>query len=137
MLSCGNAATGDKQQSEAKEADTHHPAEAGALSLDNGNRWKANMETTVGINNMIQLMDSFSDKDDIVAYATLKINLDNEVNAIFTNCTMTGEPHEQLHNYLLPLMDMLREVGSSDLETCQDGFVKLMKHLKEYSTYFE
>lgn len=136
-ISCGNPSESKHEQSEAENTDIHQHDSESVVSLDNGKRWKANMETTIGINNMISLMESFSDKENIVAYATLKVNLDNEVNTILDNCKMTGESHNQLHNYLVPLIEMLREVGSSDIDTCKYGFMKLEKHLREYSTYFE
>ncbi|MCF6171308.1 MAG: hypothetical protein L3J31_00515 [Bacteroidales bacterium] len=134
-FSCGNPSAGT--QSGNEDAGAHLINSENAVSLNNGKRWKANMATTIGINNMRELMGSFSEKDDIVAYATLKINLDNAFSSIVENCTMTGESHEQLHNYLAPLLEMMQDVGSSDLDTCQYGFMKLENHLNDYATYFE
>jgi len=66
----------------------------------------------------------------------LNKNLIEEFNEIFKLCTMTGEAHNQLHNYLHPLKGLIDEVGSSDIETCRNSFDKLQKHLNEYSVYF-
>ena len=41
------------------------------LSLDNGQRWKANIETTQGVANMTQLMDAFVESDDTKLYNSL------------------------------------------------------------------
>ena len=47
----------------------HH--QESPLSLDNGKPWIANPETTMGVNNMIGLMDAFTDKENVTAYDEL------------------------------------------------------------------
>ncbi len=120
----------------AEAVEEHHHATDIGVSLDNGKLWIANPETTTGINNMIKLMSSFTNKESLDAFATLNKNLNDEFNEIFKQCTMTGEAHNQLHNYLHPLKGMIDGVGSSDIKTCRTDFDKLQKHLSEYSSYF-
>ncbi|NOX48636.1 MAG: DUF3347 domain-containing protein [Chlorobi bacterium] len=137
-ISCGqyseNKHDNDKASSETVE-ENHHATDIG-LSLDNGKPWIANPETTTGIENMIKLTKSFTDKESLEAFANLNKELVGEFNEIFKQCTMTGEAHNQLHNYLHPLKGMIDSVGSSDIETCRKSFDKLQKHLAEYSKYF-
>lgn len=123
-----------KKLEEVKE-DTHE--NEGILSLNNGSLWSANVETTTGINNMINLMNSFSDKESTEAYTTLKNNLEAEFNTILKECTMKGESHNQLHNFLVPMKEMFEGIDSSDLEICKINFNTLNKHLTEYTKYFK
>ena len=132
---------GEKKQKELEKQETKQVKEEHendvVLQLNNGNLWSANTETTVGINNMITLMKTFSDKENIEGYSTLKQNLEKEFGTIITECSMTGEPHNQLHNFLIPMKDLFNGLESSDLAICKTNFNSLNKHLETYSTYFK
>jgi len=128
----------DKKQEEQKieqVKDTHESNTV--LQLNNGNLWLANSETTTSINNMIALMNAFSDKENIEAYSILKRNLEKEFNTIITECSMEGESHNQLHNYLIPIVSLFKDLESSELTICKESYNALNKHLLEYSNYFE
>src|SRR5690606_14851113 len=72
------------------------------VKLDNGEKWIANVETTEGIDNMLSIIEKEESKE-TSDYVALKGSLDKEFNVVLEKCTMTGESHDQLHNYLLPL----------------------------------
>jgi len=112
-----------------------HTEEGGAstttVTLDNGQRWKANPETTSGIANMVALIEKqTTEPGDPEA---LKSALEEEFALIFERCTMTGEAHNQLHNYLIPVNDRLRELDPSRPE----DLVALKSYLSTYGNYFE
>lgn len=107
------------------------------LELDNGALWQANVETTDGVFAMIELMDPFSDKEAVSAYNELAGSLNDEFNNIFKNCTMVGESHNQLHNYLLPLKEIIEGLRSSELNICKASFADLEQHLGQYFEFFE
>ncbi len=109
----------------------------GPVVLDSGKKWTANAETTQGINQMIMLMDAFEANDDSEAYTTLAERLSNEFDMIFKNCTMTGEAHVQLHNYLFPMKDMFATLKSKELDTQKAGFDTLKTYLLTYPDYFQ
>jgi len=108
----------------------------GVLQLNNGNLWMANAETTDGIQNMKQVITNFTDMENMEAYTELKTNLEAEFGTIISKCTMTGEAHDQLHNYLLPMRPLFKDLAAEDLATRKAGLEKLTKHLSEYSAYF-
>lgn len=110
---------------------------SGPVVLDNGNKWTANAETTQGINQMIMLMDNFEAKEDSKAYTTLAEKLSGEFDLIFKNCTMQGEAHVQLHNYLLPMKDMFATLKSKELDQQKAGFDSLKSYLLTYPDYFQ
>jgi len=107
------------------------------VSTNNGELWKANIETTEGIKKMQELMYSFSDEENVNAYASLKTSLEEEFTTIFQKCTMKGESHNQLHNYLKPMIEIFEGLESSDLETCKENFSIMNTHLAGYQNYFE
>ena len=103
-----------------------------AVQLDNGKRWKANLETTQGIAAMSAILDEHAKKP--MAKSVLKEKLEAEFQMIFQKCTMTGEAHNQLHNYLIPLHKMLSAMDESSGEK-EIGAMR--DHLQAYRKYFE
>jgi len=107
------------------------------VNLDNGKRWIANRETTEGINAMIQLMKSFTDSENIDSYQVLADSLNSEFNTILKKCTMKGESHDQLHNYLFPMKEKFEKLSSNDLNESKNAFEDLKMHVSLYKEYFE
>ncbi len=118
-----------------KQTDEHEGDEV--LQLNNGNLWEANLETTEGINKMKLLIESFSDRDNMEAYTDLKQNLEKEFGTILMKCTMTGEAHNQLHKYLVPMKDLFEGMGAPDLNSRKESLDKINVHLGAYTKYFE
>lgn len=113
----------------------HEHAEEGSeipkVKLDNGKRWIANVETTEGIAKMAALLSSY---DPATGDAkALKAGLEEEFALIFERCTMTGEAHDQLHNYLLPIHKEMADINLSEKEDRDE----LQAYLGTYGTYFE
>lgn len=136
-ISCGDKTKKKQDQPKTQQTEEIEHASETVLRLNNGNLWQANSETTTGIDNMIELMNSFTEKETISAYATLKQNLEKEFGTIITKCNMKGEPHNQLHNFLIPMKPLFKGLESSDLNVCKESYNTLNKHLLEYSKYFE
>jgi len=86
---------------------------------------------------MINIVSLFSEKDNAKAYGKLTEELKSEFTMIFQKCTMTGEAHNQLHNFLVPIKNIFETLPSSDLKECQESYAKLNTHLKEYKKYFK
>ncbi len=107
-----------------------------SLVLNNGTRWIANSETTKGVAKITQRMHAFSGKNTVADYAILTDDLKGIFLQIFQECTMTGEAHNQLHNFLIPINELFTPLASSDLATCQKSFNALQAHVKQYKIYF-
>ncbi|MDH5368253.1 MAG: hypothetical protein OEW67_14830 [Cyclobacteriaceae bacterium] len=120
-----------------KDTQQDHHSHNVELKLNNEKRWVANTETTDGVNNMIKIMNSFSEKENIEAYNKLSKNLQTEFNLILQKCTMKGEPHNQLHNFLVPMKEWFQGISSSELTSCKESYEELNNHLKKYETYFK
>jgi hypothetical protein len=125
------------QKSEIKDEQVdnkeEHEETAGKVQLDNGKKWKANVETISGINNMITLVQTgITGKTEP---AKLHDTLQVEFKTIFDKCTMTGESHNQLHNFLLPLKAELEKLktGNGNAETLKE----MQEYLLTFKNYFE
>ena len=136
MYSCGNKSKETKETPNVEVVESHEGT-GNELSLDGEQLWKANQETTVGVQNMIGLMKNFNEKENVDAYVKLTESLKQEFAMIFEKCTMKGEAHNQLHNFLIPIKDLFGALSSKDLNKCKESFNKLNKHLIVYKSYFE
>ena len=112
------------------------PLERGSTPA-NSMIWEANPETTSGINNMKVLIASFDIDTGTEEFSELKKGLEYEFKMIFENCTMKGEAHEHLHDYLFPMKDLFNGLVSSNLNSCKESFKKLDNHLSEYDKIFK
>lgn len=130
-------ATHTDEHAKHNETKNVHVEDEHTLTLDNGNRWQANSETTQGVSNMIQIMDEFSETERSEDYQALTDTLTREFQMIFQKCTMKGEAHNQLHNFLIPIKGAFENLGSTDLEKNKKAFTHLRKHLNIYKDYFE
>ena len=125
------------QKSEMKDEQMdnkeEHEETDGKVQLDNGKKWKANPETITGINNMITLVQTgiTGKTEPSKLHDTLQV----EFKTIFDKCTMTGESHNQLHNFLLPLKAELEKLktGYGDAETLKE----MQEYLLTFKNYFE
>ncbi len=116
--------------------DHEHAKQSSAVTLDNGKKWVANAETSEGIKKMIQLTESVPGNANLHDYHALKEKLEAEFSMILSKCTMTGEAHNQLHNYLLPMKGMFEGLNSPDISVCVKSLEELKQHLGEYDDFF-
>lgn len=125
------------QQSEMKDEQKNnkesHEETAGKVQLDNGNKWKANAETITGISNMSSLV--LNGIDGKMDAAKLVDSLQVEFKTIFDKCTMKGESHNQLHNFLIPIKGQLEKLKAGNTDA---GILKEMQeYLLTFKNYFE
>ena len=102
------------------------------ISLEEDKPWVANIETTDGVANMLALVQNFSGD-----YALLHSSLENEFQTLFMKCSMTGEAHNQLHNYLIPMVAFFEDIAKDDAEISAPAIAELEIHLRGYSLFFE
>ncbi len=140
IFSCGGGDnhSHDEEGHQHNHSDSDHKHENNEVSLpEEGGKWEANPETTKGIKAMQQRVDDFLAEDSKKDYALLKDDLEMEFQTIFQKCTMTGEAHEQLHNYLLPMKHLFEKLESEDKALRDEKLGELQDHLAEYSNYFK
>lgn len=103
------------------------------VKLDNGEKWIANIETNEGIGNMLAMVKK-EESNDTADYEMLKGSLDKEFNVVLEKCTMTGESHDQLHNYLLPLKAKIDKLDPNSTKEAIEG---IKNYLLTYHDYFK
>jgi len=138
LISCKNTSEEKKETKvETETEEIIHSSETDEVVLDNGKLWEANEDTTIGIQKMQSRLNSFTETENVETYQTLKERLETDFTELFQKCTMKGEAHNQLHNYLLPMIDLFEGIGSSEIATCKKSFKDLNSHLERYTSFFK
>lgn len=107
------------------------------LHLNNGEKWLTNPETSEGIERMLTIINNNMSENDLSQYVTMGKSLNTEMKTIFTECTMQGEGHDQLHLFLIPLVKQFRGLEEASSEDEAELVQKdILKYLNKYSDYF-
>ena len=108
-----------------------------SLKLNDGKKWIVNKETHVGLKNMDSIVKEFNSNSNN-DYQSLGQSLSKQTGFVIKNCTMQGEPHNQLHVVLVPMLDeisILKETTSASESAKALSNLKLLIH--NYFTYFK
>lgn len=120
------------------EGDENDDEKIEGLTLNNGNKWIANMETIDGIKNMIAIIAEPMEEDRIILFVARGQQLMTEFETLVSKCNMTGEAHEQLHHYILPLKEKIELLmNCEDITTCDLTQLDILRHLHLFGEYFE
>ena len=106
------------------------------IALDGSNKWMANEETTLGVNKMLDLLENLDTSSEI-DYTALGTDLKNEINIVIQKCSMKGPSHDNLHVFLMPLIEKVDALQASrSIEDNKLLVDSIIYNLKAYNTYF-
>src|SRR5688572_9803855 len=98
------------------------------LSLNEDQKWRADEFTTTGIEGMQGTMERFiasKNTGSVQAYQELGKTLNGELNTIFRQCTMTGPAHDELHKFLVPVVEDVKILQGENLEASTAAQMRL------------
>ena len=106
------------------------------ISLDKDTKWKANIETTRGINAMQNLIEE-NNLITLENYHQLANKLNNEKNMVIKECSMKGPSHDNLHIFLLPLIEKIDYLlTTTSIEEGSKITASITENLNLYQNYF-
>jgi hypothetical protein len=71
-------------------------------------------------------------------YKSLSNKLQSNIDLLTSNCTMKGKAHDELHKWLLPYMDMVKELSNAKDETeATKQFVNIQSSFTTFNQYFQ
>lgn len=139
LYSCGNS-TNEKlnnQTEVAEQNDHYHDDESEAIELNNGEKWQVDANMLTHIRNMendVVYFDKVSQKD----YKLLAEKLQSNIDLLTSNCTMKGKAHDELHKWLLPYIDMVKELSEAKDETeAEKQFQNIQTSFTTFNQYFQ
>lgn len=139
LFSCGNASKEkSKEETETVTHEEHqHNYEMQTIELNNGEKWKVDANMITHIRNMENDIISFStveQKD----YKSLSEKLQSNIDLLTSNCTMKGKAHDELHKWLLPYIDLVKELSEAKDETeAAKQFENIQTSFTTFNQYFQ
>ncbi len=139
LFSCGN--TSNEKSNEQTETAIHeehqHDEESEAIELNNGEKWKVAANMITHIRNMENDVISFA-KVDQKDYKSLSEKLQSNIDLLTSNCTMKGKAHDELHKWLLPYIDLVKELSEAKDETeAEKQFQSIQTSFTTFNQYFQ
>lgn len=129
ITSCTNQSD-SKENSESKK-NTYN------IELINNEKWEVNKEMMVHIKNIESDIEDVSNQSS-PNYEELGSKLDENIGLLTSNCTMTGKAHDELHKWLLPFIDLVKDLNAADSkEEQQKSFEAIQESMNEFNTYFK
>lgn len=107
------------------------------IELVNNEKWEVNKEMMVHIKNMESNIEAVSNQSS-PNYEELGSKLDENIGLLTSNCTMTGKAHDELHKWLLPFIDLVKELNAADSKEDQkQSFEAIQESMNEFNMYFK
>lgn len=92
----------------------HHSEDTG-LELNNGQKWKVNQEMKPHIEHGRLLLIAFL-KEDGADHRQLADDLQEQNSKLIKSCTMDGASHDELHKWLHPHLELVKELKQAETE---------------------
>lgn len=126
----------DHHDAQAEEAHHDHGATAEAIQLNNGEKWEADEHTRSVAERMKTEVSNFEvGKDD---HKVLADSLTNQLNVLVAGCTMKGPAHDELHKWLVPYTENVKDLSSTqDAGEASEIVGKIEESLNSFGEYFK
>lgn len=139
LFGCGN--TSNEKSKEQTETVTHeehqHNAEIQTIELNNGEKWKVDVNMITHIRNMENDINSFANVEQ-KDFKSLAEKLQSNIDLLTSNCTMKGKTHDELHKWLLPYIDLVKELSEAKDETeASKQFENIQTSFTTFNQYFQ
>lgn len=143
MLAIG-LMTACRPQSHKNEATTDTTAtlheeneKSGELTLNNGNRWKADSITHVNVSALSKIITEQKPAT-LEDYHASAQQLQAGIEKLLTDCRMKGDEHEALHHWLEPIMESNGKLSkSTTVEEASTLYNAERERINIYPQYFE
>jgi hypothetical protein len=139
LFSCSNRSNEkSKQQTETVTHEEHqHSDDVQTIELNNGEKWKVEGNMITHIRNMEIDINSFANVEQ-KDFKSLAEKLQSNIDLLTSNCTMEGKAHDELHKWLLPYIDVVKELSEAKDETeASKQFKNIQTSFTTFNQYFQ
>lgn len=107
------------------------------LVLVDNEKWKIDEGMRVSIDSIDIRMSDFEGTA-LEDYAALSVDLAHHTKTVISSCTMKGQAHDELHKWLLPFIDLRKELDTiTSVSAGEKIAMELQKELSIFNLYFE
>ena len=137
FLSCNNSEKTTSSEEVEIHTEAHNKESAEAIELNNGERWVVNEEMKPYVLNGSELTNTYiqeGQKD----YKVLAEQLKGQNDQLIRSCTMTGKSHDELHKWLHPHLELVKELeNGTDGAQVNKIVSQLQLSYQKYHEYFQ
>ncbi|EOQ95826.1 hypothetical protein LEP1GSC195_2934 [Leptospira wolbachii serovar Codice str. CDC] len=105
--------------------------------LNNGKVWVADKSTRLGFQKMDEQFHHANSLESLEDYHKQADQILSIINEIQSSCTMSGQGHEELHNYINLLLEEVRIMKGNDIDLAKKAKSELIEKISKHSLYFE
>ncbi|MCG3165392.1 MAG: hypothetical protein POELPBGB_01155 [Bacteroidia bacterium] len=128
LFSCSNTASQKEHQ---------HNTETQVIELNNGEKWEVDDNMLVHIRNMENDVQEFATAGQ-KNYTVLSDKLQKNIDLLTSDCTMKGKAHDELHKWLLPYIDLVKELSETEDQTeAAKQFQNIQTSFITFNQYFQ
>jgi len=113
VAGCGHATEKGHDHHEAEEAHHHADEQENAVTLNNGDKWEADAHTVSVVSEMRKELSDF-ERSGQGNYKVLGDSLTHQLNVLIKGCTMKGPAHDELHKWLVPLTQQVKDLSTAN-----------------------
>lgn len=126
--------TTDQEMHSEKEVNL---LETTTISLNNGEKWSVNEDMKPFILEAEAILKEYTESNSN-DHKTLASQLKEKNTGLIKSCTMKGESHDQLHNWLHPHMELIESLANSESKKEADQVIdSLQRSFVIYNQYFQ
>lgn len=134
LLACQNKET--KIEKEEQLVEVNQTSSTSPLYLDNGKPWKINSEMKPYLSVSEEKLKAYIESED-TDYKSMSEVLNEENKKLIKSCTMTGESHDVLHEWLAPHLELTAALKNAENQKqAEEVIQKLNNSFKEFHKYF-
>ncbi|HIE45763.1 MAG TPA: hypothetical protein EYP87_06295 [Flavobacteriaceae bacterium] len=120
---------------EVKE-EIHNHNEHEAIVFNNGQKWKVTDNMMAHIKNMNNDVANFKGST-LKEYQNLSEKLITNINLLTSNCTMTGQGHDELHKWLLPYIELANNFTEvKNVDEAKQRYNEIKQSFETLNKYF-
>jgi hypothetical protein len=137
-ISCGNSSieNSTKQLETIAQEEHQHSDKTETINLINGAKWKVDAEMLIHIRSMENDVSDFN-VEVSKNYDSISEKLLANIDLLTSNCTMQGQAHDELHKWLLPYIDLVKELSKAkDQNQAAIQFAEIQSSFKTFNKYF-
>lgn len=144
-IACNQAAKNESEghqmehKSDADHHEGHDHESSDALMLDHGKKWMVDEPTRMHVANMEKaVFDPASENANMEFYQTLAGFLKENIGKLTSDCSMTGQSHDELHKWLYPYIERTKAFSEAkNPEEASSSLMKVKESFTEFHEFFE
>ena len=123
---------------EEQTEEQHIVSKVDGLYLNDGEAWLINEEMKPFVLNAKEILDGYNLIDSHQDYVSIALGLKEQNQLLINSCTMQGESHDVLHEWLVPHLELTKALEEAENKELADSLAEQLKEsFASFNIYFK